>query len=178
MRGRSRRTIAAAFYWLAAVTITLGAYGHGFVGVAPVRAPVDASTLPPEIVRVIWIVWYFVSGCVLAFGALLFWAWPALQAGPASRSSAALIAGALYTLTGITSYLYSGREPFWLLFLIRGGMVIGSTLVLRRLQATLTSRRRPGIRGSVPPPQRTPRPARPCPLPCAAALPARAAGRP
>ena len=33
-----KRKIAAAIYWLAAITITLGAYGHGFVGVKPVRA--------------------------------------------------------------------------------------------------------------------------------------------
>jgi hypothetical protein len=32
-------------------------------------------------VRVIWIVWYFVSGCMVTFGALLFWAWPAIWIG-------------------------------------------------------------------------------------------------
>jgi hypothetical protein len=127
-----KRTIAAVFYWFAAITITLGAYGHGFVGVKPVRAAIAASTLAPDVVRVIWIVWYFVSGCMLSFGVLLFWAWPALEAGPSSRSSAALIVGVFYTVTGIASYLYSGREPFWLLFATQGVVVIGSTLVLRR----------------------------------------------
>jgi len=110
-----KRSIAAAFYWLAAITITLGAYGHGFQGVKPVRAAITASTLAPDIVRVIWIVWYFVSGCMVAFGTLLFWAWPAFKAGSSSRSSAALIIGAFYVITGIASYLYSGRDPFWLL---------------------------------------------------------------
>jgi len=126
-----KRTIAAGFYWFAAITITLGAYGHGFVGVQPVRAAIAASTLAPDVVRVIWIVWYFVSGCMVTFGILLFWAWPALQARSSSRSSAALIIGAFYAVTGIASYLYSGREPFWLLFVIQGVVVIGSTLVLR-----------------------------------------------
>lgn len=127
-----KRTLAAALYWLAAITITLGAYGHGFQGVKPVRAAIAASTLAPDIVRVIWIVWYFVSGCMVAFGALLFWAWPALEAGPSSRSVAALMVGAFYALTGIASYLYSGGDPFWLLFLALGVIVIGSTLALRR----------------------------------------------
>jgi hypothetical protein len=129
------RTLASAAYWLAAITISLGAYGHGFQGVKPVRAAIAASALAPDIVRVLWMVWYFVSGCMVAFGALLFWAWPALEAGPSSRSGAALIVGAFYGLTGISCYLYSGGDPFWLLFLVQGGIVIGSTLVLRRRAA-------------------------------------------
>lgn len=129
-----KRTIAAALYWLAAIAIALGAYGHGFLGVRPVRAAIAASTLAPEIVRVIWIVWYFVSGCMLAFGAILFWAWPRLEAGSSSRSTAALIVGVFYTITGVASYLYSGGEPFWLLFLVQGVIAIGSTLFLRSPQ--------------------------------------------
>jgi hypothetical protein len=123
-----KRTIAIAFYWAAAITIALGAYGHGFMGVKPVRAAIAVSSLPPETVRVIWMVWYFVSGCMLTFGLLLFWAWPDLE----SRASVALLIGALYAITGVVCWVYSGREPFWLVFLAQGVLVIGSTLVLRR----------------------------------------------
>ena len=69
---------------------------------------------------------------MVTFGILLFWAWPALKAGPSSRSSAALMIGVFYAVFGIASYLYSGREPFWLLFVTQGVVVIGSTFVLRR----------------------------------------------
>jgi hypothetical protein len=127
-----KRTIAVALYWLAAITITLGAYGHAFVGIKPIRAAIEASTLAPDVVRVIWIVWYFVSGCMLTFGILLFWTWPALEAGPSSRANVALLIGVFYAITGVVSYLYSGGEPFWLLFVTQGVVVIGSTLVLRR----------------------------------------------
>ena len=48
-----------------------------------------------------------------------------------SRSTAALSIGVSYLITGIASYLYSGGGPFWLLFVIQGLVVIGSTLVLR-----------------------------------------------
>ena len=41
--------------------------------------------------------------------------------------------GAFYAVTGIASYLYSGREPFWLLFLFQGVIVIGTTLAFRSL---------------------------------------------
>ena len=134
-----KRTIAVACYWFAAISITLGAFGHGLVGVQPVRAAVAASTLAPDVVRVIWIVWYFVSGCMVAFGALLLWAWPGLESGASSRSGVALIIGVFYAITGVASYLYSGRDPFWLVFVILGLIVIGSTLLLVGSQGSRSS---------------------------------------
>lgn len=128
------RTIAAAFYWIAAITIALGAFGHGFLGIKPVEAAIAATTLPPDIVRVIWIVWYFVSGCMVIFGGLLFWAWAAIRIGSSSRSAIAFIVGGFYAVTGIACYVYTRADPFWLLFLIQGAIVIGSTLVLHRQQ--------------------------------------------
>jgi hypothetical protein len=120
-------------YWLAAVTIALGAFGHGFLGIKPVAAAIAASTLPADIVGVIWIVWYFVSGTMLVCGAILFWAWPTIKTGSTTRSGAVFIIGVFYTATGIACYLYSGREPFWLLFLFQGAIVIGTTFSLRNM---------------------------------------------
>jgi len=125
-----KRTIAAALYWLAAVTITLGACGHGVVGVRPTRAALAVVTLDPHTLRVIWMVWYFVSGAMVVCGLLLFWVWPGFRPGAASRSGAALIVGAFYATTGVACYVYSGGEVFWLLFLAQGVLVISSTIVL------------------------------------------------
>jgi len=128
-----KRIIATVLYWLAAITITLGAFGHGLLGIKPVEAAVAASSLPADIVGVIWIVWYYVSGSMAVCGAILFWAWPSIKIGSSGRSGAAWIVGAFYAVTGIASYLYSGREPFWLLFLFQGVIVIGTTLAFRSL---------------------------------------------
>jgi hypothetical protein len=118
-------------YWLAAITIALGAFGHGFVGIVPIRTAFEVLGLPTDVMRVLWIVWYFVSGCMLFFGALLVWAWPRLEAGASSRAGAALATGVLYVVTGIASYLYTRGDPFWLLFVAQGVLVLGSTFVLR-----------------------------------------------
>ena len=126
------RRVAAGAYWLAAVTIALGAFGHGFAGIVPIRTAFEVLALPDDVMRVLWIVWYFVSACMLFFGALLAWAWPRLEAGASSRSGAALATGILYVVTGIASYLYTRGDPFWLLFVAQGGLVVGSTFVLRR----------------------------------------------
>ena len=119
------------FYWLAAITIALGAFGHAFAGIVPIRTAFEVLALPVDVMRVLWIVWYFVSGCMLFFGALLAWAWPRLEAGASSRSGAAIAVGVLYAVTGIASFLYTRGDPFWLLFLVQGALVLGSTFVLR-----------------------------------------------
>ena len=129
------RVLLAALYWLAAITIALGAFGHGFLGIRPVETAIAASNLPPDIVTVLWMVWYFVSGTMVVFGAVLFWAWPGLRAGAPSRVGAALIVGVFYVLTGISCFIYSGRDPFWLLFLVQGAIVIGTAPALRRVRA-------------------------------------------
>jgi len=124
------RIAAFVAYWLAAVTIALGSIGHGFLGVKPVRAALAAVALPPDILRVLWIVWYCTSLSMVAFGALLFWAWPALKAGSRSRSAVPLIIGTLYAIEGIACFVYTGGHPFWLLFLVQGVLILGSTWVL------------------------------------------------
>ena len=68
------------------------------------------------------------------------WAWPSLKTGTSSRSGVPLIIGAFYAVTGIVAYVYSGREPFWLLFVTQGVILIGSTLVLRGPQRDATAR--------------------------------------
>jgi hypothetical protein len=130
MKGRMTRLLATVAYWLTAITITLGAIGHGFLGVKPVRDALATVTLPADIMRVLWIVWYWVSGTMVVFGVLLFWAWPALKAGSSSRSAPPIIIGVLYVIAGAVCYTYTGRDPFWLLFLVQGILLLVTTRVL------------------------------------------------
>src|SRR5215467_14129062 len=118
------RTIASVLYWLTAIVITLGAFGHGFVGVIPIREAIEASSLTPDVTRPIWIVWYGTSLSMIAYGLLLFWAWPALRSASSSRSMPALIVGGFYALVGVGAYVYSERDPFWLMFIVLGLLAI------------------------------------------------------
>ena len=115
--------------WTVGLLIGLGAFGHGFVGVKPVRAALAAVTLPADIREVIWIVWYFVSGCMLVSGGLILWAWFA-----ARRSRDVLLVpiviALFWVVTGVASYAYQ-HNPFWLLFLMEGALLLVATLGLR-----------------------------------------------
>jgi hypothetical protein len=123
-------TLLNATYWTMGLLIGLGAFGHGFVGVQPVRAALATVSLPADIPEVIWIVWYFVSGCMLLCGGLILWAWFAARHNPDILLVPVAIA-LLWVVTGVASYAYQ-HNPFWLLFLVEGTALLVAALALRR----------------------------------------------
>jgi hypothetical protein len=122
--------LSNATYWAMGLLIGLGAFGHGFVGVQPVRAALATVSLPGDIREVIWIVWYFVSGCMLLCGGLILWAWFAARHSPDILLVPIAIA-LFWVMTGVASYAYQ-HNPFWLLFLVEGIALLVATLALRR----------------------------------------------
>jgi hypothetical protein len=67
--------VLTGIYWISGLLIGLGAFGHGFSGVKPVRAALAAVPLAADIREVLWIVWYSASGSMLVFGGLIIGAW-------------------------------------------------------------------------------------------------------
>jgi len=122
--------LLVAIYWSMGLLIGLGAFGHGFSGARPVRAALAAVTLPTDIREVIWIVWYFVSGCMLLCGGLILWSWFAARRNPDVLLVPIVIA-LFWVVTGVVSYAYQ-HNPFWLLFLAEGALLLVATLGLRR----------------------------------------------
>jgi hypothetical protein len=119
-----------AVYWMIGLMIGFGAFGHGFVGIKPVREALDAVALPADIRGVIWIVWYFVSGCMLTFAALILWAWFAARRWSPSAFAVPIVIAVFWIATGILAYAYQ-HDPFWLLFLAEGTLLLGASLGLR-----------------------------------------------
>lgn len=128
MKGRS----LTAVYWIVGLMIGLGAFGHGFMGVRPVRAALGAVPLPADIRQVIWIVWYFVSGGMLVFGGLIIGAWFAARRGRPHAFTVSIVIALFYMVTGVASYGYQ-HNPFWLVFLAEGTVLLVATLGLRGL---------------------------------------------
>ena len=122
--------ILTAVYWAIGLLIGLGAFGHGFVGVKPVRAALATVDLPADIREVIWIVWYFVSGFMFLLGGLILWVWFAARRNP----DVYLVSNAIalfYIAAGIASFVYQ-HNPFWLLFPVEGTLLLIATLGLIR----------------------------------------------
>lgn len=125
-----QRKVYSVLYWIAAVAIGLGAFGHGIGGARELRAALAAAALDPKFVGILWIVWYFVSGSMLLFGGLSLWAWFVARRGRDVMVVPVSI-GAFYILFGAAAFVYA-RDSFWLFFLAQGVMLLAASLGLRR----------------------------------------------
>jgi hypothetical protein len=119
-----------AIYWIIGLMIGLGAYGHAFIGVRPIRAALAGVSLPTDIRQSIWVVWSFVSGAMLVCGVLIIWAWFEARQGRTQALMIPIIISVFYVVFGIGSFAYQ-RSPFWLLFLAEGALLLAATIGLR-----------------------------------------------
>src|SRR5262245_13818549 len=80
----------------------------------------------------IYVVWYFVSGCMLAFGLTLLWAWQRLRRGDNGPWFAAVMIGVLYVGIGVFGLIYRHGDPFMAFFVVLGAVLLASGYILIR----------------------------------------------
>jgi len=123
------RKIASSALALTGLLISLGAFGHSFMGrrtldIGLARAALDAHTE-----KLIYLVWYFCGGCMLVFGMVVIAsAWRAWR-GEKSGLAASSWIGVFYLVTGILSLAYM-KEAFWTTFVVLGGLALILSLTL------------------------------------------------
>jgi CHASE2 domain-containing sensor protein len=117
------RKIASVLFVIDAVAIGLGSVGHGFA-VRHVHAAIDNFPIEPDIHSMIYVVWYFVSGCMFAFGTTLIWVWLRLRRGDSRPLVAAMFIGVLYVGIGVFGFIYRGNDPFMAMFVVLGSVVL------------------------------------------------------
>jgi hypothetical protein len=122
------RQLASALFLLTAITVALGAFGHGHqwsVLVLPALHGVD-----PQIVAVLKLVWFWVSGAMFTFGVLLVWAWSRLRRGKTQSAVLPAVIGVFYCAEGIYGGLYLGK--FFLLFAVQAVLLWVTAWLLRK----------------------------------------------
>lgn len=103
----------------------LGAFGH-VSAVRNVHAAIDHYPIDGAIRETLYIVWYFVSGCMLLFGCLIVWIWFRLRVKDTSALFVAFLIGFLYVATGAGGLIYRHGDPFWLFFILLGILLLVS----------------------------------------------------
>lgn len=124
------RKIASVLFLLTALVIALGAIGHDSHA-ARLAIELGKQALDPHDVTVIILVWHFVSGCMIVFGALCVWAWWSARRGARGVFFVSDLIGLFYIVAGLLSVRYSGIAFFWL-FVALGALLIITSLPLRR----------------------------------------------
>ncbi len=115
--------IASVAFLIDAIVIGLGAFGHGLearhLHTAIDRFPIDAN-----VHSMVYVVWYFVSGCMLAFGLMLIWAWRRIRAGDNHPLVLASLIGMLYIGIGGFGLVYRHGDPFMAFFVVLGVVLL------------------------------------------------------
>jgi len=111
------------------IVIGLGAFGHGY-SVTKLHRAIDQFPMDPGMYKTLFLVWYFVSGAMVVFGAAIVWSAIRLRAGDAGGLFVARLIGALYLTFGVCAALYKRGDNFWLLFVVLGVLLLLSCFVL------------------------------------------------
>src|SRR4029453_1413786 len=106
-------------------------FGHG-LAVRHVHAAIDRFPIDADIHSMIYVVWYFVSGCMLAFGVTLIWVWLRVRSGDKRPLIASTLIGVLYVGIGAFGFVYRDGDPFMAFFVILGGVVLLSGAAMAR----------------------------------------------
>lgn len=123
------KKLASVIFFLDSLVIGLGAFGHGFQA-RHLHAAIDQFPIESDMHSMIYVVWYFVSGCMLAFGATLIWIWRRLRAGDGRPLFAAILIGVLYVGIGVFGLVYRHGDPFMAFFVVLGGLLLLSGYTL------------------------------------------------
>ena len=135
------KKLASLIFLLDSLVIGLGAFGHG-LQVRHLHAAIDTFPIESDMHSMLFVVWYFVSGCMLTFGATLMWVWWRLRNGDGRFVFAAILIGVLYVGIGVFGLIYRSGDPFMAFFVCLGTCLLLSAYVLassRTAQAASTS---------------------------------------
>jgi hypothetical protein len=123
------RMLASVLFLVDSIIIGLGAFGHGLQA-HRVHEVLDPFPIERDIGSMIYVVWYFVSGCMLTFGLTLVWVWQRLRSGDTRPWFAALLIGVLYIGIGAFGLVYRHGDPFMGFFVVLGAVLLASGYVL------------------------------------------------
>lgn len=123
------KTVASIIFLLDSVIIGLGAFGHGLQA-RNVHAALDPFPIEASVNSMIYVVWYFVSGCMLTFGIALLWVWSRLRAGDGRPLIIAALIGTLYIGIGAFGLVYRHGDPFMAFFVGLGTVLLVSGKIL------------------------------------------------
>lgn len=122
------RKFFSALYLLTSLVIGLGAFGHGSQWEKHVHGALTGVT--PETVQLLALIWYWVSGTMLVFGAMLVWTWWRMIKGDRNLRFVPWSIGVFYLLDG--GYAALTLAPFFWLFPILAGLLFLCTWMLQR----------------------------------------------
>ncbi len=126
------RRVASVVLLLVGVVIGLGAFGPSFMGRLVVDGELDKFPIAGDVYSMLYVVWYFVGGCMLLFALIIALAWFGQRSGEASLLLVTALIGGLYLCAGVGGMVYRHGDLFMPAFILEGALLLVCSLVLGR----------------------------------------------
>lgn len=109
---------------VAGAFMVASAFTHGLGGWPGLRVSLARAGVEPAHVQTLCVGWWFGSAAMAALGAIvLFQALGALRGAPVNRATVAVV-GLTYIAFGAWAFLYRDMNPFFLMFVATGLLVM------------------------------------------------------
>jgi len=131
-RSRPLRALISTVYVAMAVLMMAGAYGHGFLGRKVIDAELARYPIDEGVYTMLYVVWYFVSGCMLLFGIAAIWAWLRARRGDPRAMFVVYLIAVLYVVSGVGGLIYRHGAAFHYVFIVQGALLGLSGYALAR----------------------------------------------
>jgi hypothetical protein len=112
----------------AAALLVLSSGAHSLLGWPVQRAALAEVHASADLVSGLAMGWHFAGAAILAFGIIAGWTFLRLLRGQPAWTRPVQVIGVVYFLFGIGALVASGFEPFFLIFVIPGAMLLAASL--------------------------------------------------
>jgi hypothetical protein len=106
----------------------LSSAGHSLLGWKLLGAELTKANAGGELIQSLGLGWHFAGAAMLAFGLVVVAFFRARLKGAAGSVTPAIVIGATYVLYGGWAMAVSGFDPFFLVFVVPGLMVLFASL--------------------------------------------------
>ncbi len=106
--------------WVAGVLLVLSAAAHSLLGGKELRAALVAAQVPADLLRGTMIGWHFGGVAMLAFGLVVLHSFSRPSGAAAISLFPARIVAVTYLGFGAAALLFTGFDPFFLVFVVPG----------------------------------------------------------
>ena len=122
-----KNKIASVIFLLTSISILLGGFGHGSQWMKHVRSVLTG--VDDLNVRLLALIWYWVSGAMVVFGVVLLWTWWRIGRGERNLLFVPGMIAAFYLVEGL--YGVANLGAFFLVFVAQALLLAGSAWALQ-----------------------------------------------
>jgi hypothetical protein len=124
-----------ALGYLAGLILVLSSAAHSLMGWAGIRAELARTNAPADLVAGLQMAWHFGGMAMLVFGVIVLALFRGVQQGRPLPGLVAPAIGFGYLAFGLAEFIISGYQPFMVIFMLPGALLLAASAPARRLPA-------------------------------------------